>query len=181
VDAQINRSVVASDRFGVSGRAMLAALVAGERDPKLPAQLARARLRANLGPLEEGVQRVGHRPARFLLAEMLGRVDQLDADLAELDAELAELIAGFAGAVERLDEIPGLGQTAAQLLLAELGPDMTRFPTAGHLVSWARFAPASASRPATPRAAGRPGAAPVAGAGARRGRRGRQQDRSLPW
>jgi transposase len=77
----------------------------------------------------------------FLLGKMLARVDQLDADLAELDAKLQELIAGFAGAVDRLDEIPGVGQVAARLLLAELGTDMTRFPTAGHLVSWAKFAP----------------------------------------
>ena len=100
-----------------------------------------------------------HRPARFLLGKMLARVDALDADLAELDAKLAELIAPFADAVDRLDEVPGLGQTAAQLLLAELGTDMTRFPTAGHLVSWARFAPASRSPPAGARAADRPGAA----------------------
>ena len=68
-------------------------------------------------------------------------MDALDADLAELDAKIQELIAPFANAVERLDEIPGIGQTAAHLLLAELGVDMTRFPTAGHLVSWAKFAP----------------------------------------
>jgi transposase len=71
---------------------------------------------------------------------MLARVDGLDADLAEFDAKIQELIAGFAGAVDRLDEIPGVGQLAAQLLIAELGTDMTRFPTAGHLVSWAKFA-----------------------------------------
>jgi transposase len=72
---------------------------------------------------------------------MLARVDALDADLAELDAKIQELIAPLAGAVERLDEIPGIGQTAAHLLIAELGTDMTRFPTAGHLVSWAKYAP----------------------------------------
>ena len=72
---------------------------------------------------------------------MLARVDALDADLAELDAKLQELIAPFVAAVDRLEEIPGVGQTAACLLLAELGTDMTRFPTAGHLVSWAKFAP----------------------------------------
>src|SRR5215204_5919565 len=77
----------------------------------------------------------------FLLAKMLARVDALDADLAELDARLVELIAPLAGAVERLDEIPGVGQLAAHLLLAEIGADMTRFPTAGQLVSWAKFAP----------------------------------------
>jgi transposase len=120
---------------------MLAALVAGERDPKVLAQLARARLRAKLGPLTEAFTGFFTDQHAFLLGKMLARVDALDADLAELDAKLAELIAPFAGAVERLDEIPGVGQTAAHLLLAELGVDMTRFPTAGHLVSWAKFAP----------------------------------------
>jgi transposase len=140
-DAQIKLSAVASDIFGVSGRAMLAALVAGERDPKVLAQLARTRLRAKLSLLVEAFTGFFTDQHAFLLAKMLGRVDALDADLAELDAKIQELIAPFAGAVERLDEVPGLGRTAARLLLAELGVDMTRFPTAGHLVSWARFAP----------------------------------------
>jgi len=140
-DAQIKLSVVASDIFGVSGRAMLAALVAGERDPKVLAQLARTRLRAKLGPLAEAFTGFFTDRHAFLLAKMLGRVDALDADLAELDAKLQELIAPFAHAVDRLDEIPGVGQLAARLLLAEIGADMTRFPTAGHLVSWAKFAP----------------------------------------
>jgi transposase len=140
-DAQIKLSVVASDIFGVSGRAMLAALVAGERDPKVLAQLARTRLRAKLGPLVEAFSGFFTDQHAFLLAKMLARVDALDADLAELDAKLAELIAPFAEAVDRLDEIPGVGQVAAHLLLAEIGADMTRFPTAGHLVSWAKFAP----------------------------------------
>jgi transposase len=140
-DAQIKLSVVASDIFGVSGRAMLTALVAGERDPKVLAQLARTRLRAKLGPLVEAFTGFFTDQHAFLLGKMLARVEQLDADLAELDAKIQELIADFAGAVDRLDEIPGVGQVAARLLLAELGTDMTRFPTAGHLVSWAKFAP----------------------------------------
>jgi transposase len=140
-DAQIKLSVVASDIFGVSGRAMLAALVAGERDPKVLAQLARARMRAKLSLLAEAFTGFFTDQHAFLLAKMLARVDGLDADLAELDAKLQELIGPFAEAVERLDEIPGVGQLAAHLLIAELGVDMTRFPTAGHLVSWAKFAP----------------------------------------
>jgi transposase len=140
-DAQIKLSVVASDIFGVSGRAMLAALVAGERDPKVLAQLARTRLRAKLGPLVEAFTGFFTDQHAFLLAKMLARVDALDADLAELDTRIQELIAPLAGAVDRLDEIPGIGQLAAHLLIAELGTDMTRFPTAGHLVSWAKFAP----------------------------------------
>jgi transposase len=159
VDAQIKLSVVASDIFGVSGRAMLAALVAGERDPKVLEQLARTRLRAKVGPLVEAFTGFFTDQHAFLLAKMLARVDALDADLADLDAKIQELIAPFAEAVDRLDEIPGVGQLAARLLLAELGLDTGQVPTAGQLVSWAKFAPASASRPANPRAADRPGTA----------------------
>jgi transposase len=109
--------------------------------PKRLAQLARARMRAKLSLLEEAFTGFFTDQHAFLLAKLLARVDALDADLAELDAKLAELIAPFTHAVERLDEIPGVGQTAAHLLIAEIRADMTRFPTAGHLVSWAKFAP----------------------------------------
>ena len=84
---------MASDIFGVSGRAMLAALLAGERDPKVLAQLARARMRAKLGPLAEAFTGFFTDQHAFLLGKMLARVDALDADLAELDAKLQELIA----------------------------------------------------------------------------------------
>jgi transposase len=181
-DAQIKLSVVTSDIFGVSGRAMLAALLAGERDPKVLAQLARTRLRAKLGPLAEAFTGFFTDQHAFLLAKMLARVDALDADLAELDTKLAELIAPFTRAVDQLDEIPGIGQLAAHLLIAELGVDMTRFPTAGHLVSWAKFAPGvkesagkRKGRGSTGR--GNPYLARVLGEAAG----GRQQDRYLPW
>ncbi|MEU0284040.1 IS110 family transposase [Streptomyces sp. NPDC006195] len=140
-DAQIKLSVIASDIFGVSGRAMLAALLAGERDPTVLAQLARTRMRTKIGQLEEAF--TGHFTDHhaFLLAIMLGRIDEISTDIATVETKIAELVAPFARAVEKLDEITGVGPTAAHTMIAEIGLDMTRFPTAAHLCSWARFAP----------------------------------------
>ena len=140
-DAQIKLSVIASDIFGVSGREMMAALIGGQRDPKALAQLARARMRTKIPLLEEAF--VGHFTDHhaFLLRTMLARVDETSADIADLEAKIEELIAPFTQAVDTLDEIPGIGATAAQVILAEIGLDMSRFPTAAHLCSWARFAP----------------------------------------
>jgi transposase len=140
-DAQIKLSVVASDIFGVSGRDMMRALIAGERDPKVLAQLARRRMRSKIPALEEAF--VGHFTDHhaFLLAKMLARVEAIEADIAELEGKIEELIAPFAPTVERLDEITGVGRTAAHVVIAEIGTDMSRFPTPGHLCSWARFAP----------------------------------------
>jgi transposase len=119
----------------------MAALIGGQTNPKALAQLARGRMRAKITELEEAF--TGHFTDhhRLLLTKMLARIDALDADIAELEAAIEEMIAPFAPAVERLDEIPGLGMTAAQVILAEIGMDMTRFPTAAHLASWAKFAP----------------------------------------
>lgn len=140
-DAQIKLSVVASDIFGVSGRAMLDALIAGQRDPKILAQLARTRMRTKLRDLEEAfVGRFSDHHA-FLLARMLAHIDAINADITAVETRIAELVAPFAAAVARLDEIPGVGVTAARAIIAEVGMDMTRFPTAGHLASWAKFAP----------------------------------------
>jgi transposase len=140
-DAQIKLSVVASDIFGASGRAMLAALIAGERDPQALADLAKSRLRAKKPQLRDAfVGRFGEHHA-FLLATMLERIDRTSADIASVEAKIDTEIAPFAHAVARLDEITGIGHAAACTIIAEIGVDMTRFPTAGHLVSWARCAP----------------------------------------
>jgi transposase len=140
-DACIKLSVVASDIFGISGRAMMAALIAGERDPKVLAQLARTRMRGKISALQEAF--TGHFTDHhaFLLGKMLARVDAISADIAELDARIEEMIAPFAAAAERLDEIPGIGCVAAAIIIGEVGLDMARFPTADHLASWAKFAP----------------------------------------
>jgi transposase len=140
-DAQIKLSVVASDIFGVSGREMMAALIAGERNPAVLAQLARTGMRAKIPLLEQAfVGRFTHHHA-FLLATMLARIDEASADIAAIETRIDELIVPFAPAVERLDEITGVGRTAAHVMIAEIGVDMSRFPTAAHLCSWARFAP----------------------------------------
>jgi transposase len=140
-DAQIKLSAVVSDIFGASGRDMLAALVAGERNPKALAQLARRSMRKKITVLEEAFTGyfTGHHA--FLLAQMLGRVDAITADITALDARIEEQIAPFAAAVSRLDEVPGINLAAAHAIIAEIGLDMTRFPTARHLVSWAKYAP----------------------------------------
>jgi len=119
----------------------MAALIAGERHPKALAQLARSSMRRKITILEEAF--TGHFTDHraFLLGKMLARVDAIDADIAELDARIEEMIAPFTAAAERLDEIPGIGRIAAAIIIAEIGLDMSRFPTAGHLASWAKFAP----------------------------------------
>jgi transposase len=140
-DAQIKLSVVASDIFGKSGRAMMAALITGQRDPKTLAQMARASLRRKIPQLEEAF--VGHFTDHhgFLLAKMLARVDAIEADIAEVDARIETHIAPFTQAATRLVDIPGAGPAAAHAIIAEIGLDMGRFPTPAHLAAWARFAP----------------------------------------
>ncbi|MGW6497983.1 hypothetical protein [Nonomuraea angiospora] len=98
---------MASDIFGVSGRAMMSALIAGERNPAVLAQMARASMRTKINALEEAFTGRFTDHHAFLLAKMLARVDQLNRDIAEVDAKIEELIAPFEQAVERLDDIPG--------------------------------------------------------------------------
>ena len=141
-DACIKLSVVASDIFGVSGRQMMAALIAGERDPRVLAEMARTSMRAKMPQLREAFTGHFDEHHRFLLAQMLARIDGIDADIAVLDAQIETHLAPFDQAAARLDEIPGIGPVAAAVIIAEIGVDMTRFPTAGHLCSWAKFSPA---------------------------------------
>jgi transposase len=140
-DAQVKLSSVISDIFGASGRAMLGALISGQTNPHELAALARGSMRAKTSILTEAL--TGHFTDHhaFLLGMMLDRIDALTAQIGTLTTRIEEATAPFAAQVAQLDEIPGIGTTAAQDLLAEIGADMSRFPDAGHLVSWAKFAP----------------------------------------
>jgi transposase len=139
-DPCVKLSVVTSDIFGLSGRAMLAALVAGERDPKVLARLARARMRGKIDRLEQAFDGHFAEHHRFLLSRMLSRINALDADIAAVDAQIEAQLSSFAEAAAHLDEIPGIGPVVAAAIIAEVGFDMSRFLTAGYLCSWAKFA-----------------------------------------
>jgi transposase len=139
--ANIKLSSVATDVLGVSGRQMLTALVAGTGDPGSLAELATGKLRTKLPQLERALTgRVGAHQ-RFLLAQQLAHVDALDELIERLSAEVQERLRPFVAAVARLDTIPGVGLRTAETLVAEIGTDLARFPTSGHLASWAGMCP----------------------------------------
>ncbi|HEX5405359.1 MAG TPA: IS110 family transposase [Pseudonocardiaceae bacterium] len=140
-DACIKLSVVVSDLFGVSGRDMMNQLIAGQRDVVVLARLARTGMRKKIPVLQEALTGRFTEHHAFLLSTMLRRIDSVNADIAEVESQIEAVIAPFAAAVRRLDEVVGIGVTAAWILISEIGVDMSRFPTAGHLTSWAKFAP----------------------------------------
>jgi len=140
-DAGIKLDSVASDVLGVSGRAMLGALIAGERDPQVLAELAKGALRKKLPELRHALRgRFGAHHA-LLIGLCLDHITHLEAAVARLDTEIDTVIAPFAEARDRLDTITGVGKRAAECIVAEIGADMSRFPSAAHLASWAGMAP----------------------------------------
>ncbi len=141
-DAHLKLSSVISDIHGVSGRAMLRAVIAGERNPRVLAELARGVMRRKLARLEEALDCSFFTPEHaFVLQMMLDNIDHYSAQVAVLDERIAALCEPYERQIAQLDQIPGFGVTNAQDLIAEIGVDMTVFPTAGHLCSWARVAP----------------------------------------
>jgi transposase len=141
-DAGIKLAAVATSTLGVSVRAMLDALIAGERNPEALAELAKGRLRGKLPQLRLALSPTRFRPHHALmLAEHLAHIDHLSASINRLDERIDEVIAPFADARDRLMTIPAVAKTAAEVIIAECGVDMARFPTAAHLASWAGMCP----------------------------------------
>ena len=140
-DAGIKLATVASDVLGVSGRAMLQALVAGTTDPAVLADLARGTLRKKLPALRQALAGRFRPHHGFLVSQLLAHLEYLDEAITDLSDRLAEALAPFTLARSRLDSIPGVGRRTAEVLLAEVGQDMSRFPSAAHLASWAGLCP----------------------------------------
>jgi transposase len=140
-DANLKLSSVLSNVVGVSGRAILAALIAGETDPDRLLALVDRRVKAEPERLRAAMTGRPTRHHRFLLRLHLGQIDAIDGALAEIDAEVDASLDPFRDAVRLLRSIPGVSDLSAQAIVAEIGVDMGRFPTAGHLVSWAGLCP----------------------------------------
>lgn len=137
----VKLSSVATDVVGVSGRAMLEAMVAGVEDPKALLALAKGRLRNKAQGLEAALQGLVGPHQRLLLGSHLRQLDFLDTEIGRMEGEINVRMIPFESAIQVLDEVHGLGRRTAQEVLAEIGLDMSRFPTAAHLSSWAKLCP----------------------------------------
>lgn len=140
-DANIKLAGVATDVAGVSGRAILAALLAGTTDPAILAELAKGRLRQKRDALARALSGQVGDHHRLLLTTHLAHIDFLDEEIAQLSVAIGERLRPFAEELARLDTIPGVDRQTAEILVAEIGTDMRQFPTAGHLASWAGMCP----------------------------------------
>ncbi len=137
----IKLASVATDVLGVSGQAMLEALCAGATDPEQLADLAKGKLRNKIPQLHEALDGMLSETHRWLLRMHLQQVDHFNQVIADLDGKVAALTLPFAELIQRLDEIPGINRRIAEIIIAELGPDMSQFPSAGHAASWAGLCP----------------------------------------
>ena len=140
-DANIKLASAISNVLGKSGRAILEAIIAGESDPERLVGLCSGRLKATRKELVEALRGRVTAHHRFLLKLHLAQVDQLTSGMRELEARMGEILAPFQEHVDNLTTIPGVNDTTARVLAGEIGLDMSRFPTAGHLISWAGLCP----------------------------------------
>jgi transposase len=140
-DANIKLEAELSDVLGKSGRAMLDAMVAGQTDPVRLAALAHPGVKCSQAKLQEALHGRITRHHRFLLQLHLGQIDGLDAAIATIDREVEANLVPFRTAVELVSTIPGVSRLSAEVIVSEIGLDMTRFPTVGHLLSWAGLCP----------------------------------------
>jgi transposase len=140
-DANLKLSSVATDVMGVSGRAILNELLAGNTDPHLLAELAKGRLREKRDLLEQALAGTLKAHHRFLLIQHLCHIDFLDEQIVKLDDEIAEQMRPFEAEVMRWDQLPGINRRIAEVLIAEVGADLKQFPDAQHLASWAGICP----------------------------------------
>lgn len=140
-DAGVKLACVATDIMGVSGRQMMRALISGEQDPEALSELAKGKLRKKLPALRKALQGRFYGHHAFLLERMLAHIEDLEDDIEALSQRIEEEIAPFAPAVELLRTIPGVERRAAEVIVAEIGIDMSRFPSAEHLASWAGICP----------------------------------------
>src|SRR5262249_13831760 len=131
--ANIKLAAVATDITGASGRDMLAALVGGASDAAAMAQLARGRMREKIPQLEQALAGQFQAHQCFMVAQQLAHIDFLDGLIERVSTEIGERMRPFEEAVTLLDTIPGVGRRTAEVLVAEIGVEMTRFPTAAHL------------------------------------------------
>lgn len=139
--ANIKLTSVATDVMGVSGRAILAAIVQGQSTPEAMAELARGRMRDKRELLAKALEGRVQAHHRFVLVELLGQIDSMDETIQRFNEQIEEYCRPFEEAVVLLDTIPGVGRETAEVIVSEIGTDMSRFPTAEHLASWAGVAP----------------------------------------
>ena len=142
-DANIKITGLVSDILGVSGRSIIEQIISGVRDPEALADLARRQMKKKRPELVEALRGTVTKHHRFLLRTHLALIDALNAQIEEVDRRIGAGLDSFRTAAERLTTMPGIGETTAQVLLAEIGADMSRFPSAKHLVSWAGLCPRS--------------------------------------
>jgi transposase len=140
-DAGVKLSSVASSVLTKSGREMIDALIAGQRDPEVLAEMAKGRMRKKIPQLHDALAGRFNEHHALLCRAMLSRIDHADATIDTLTARIDELLDPYEAAVSLLVTIPGVARRSAQVILAEIGADMSRFPTAGHLASWAGMCP----------------------------------------